>query len=128
MQNNYIGENRNGAIIILLSIVTCGIYMFYWYYVIMEDINRASGEQRINSTLFLLGCIFCPPVAWIMLYQIDKNLARLARENGTEYTENFVLWLLLTFICGIGGIIAIFQITNGFNAIWDKRRSTWVAQ
>jgi len=128
MQNNYIGENRNGAIVVLLSIVTCGIYMLYWYFVIMEDINKASGEQRMNSALFLIGCIFCPPVAWIMLYQIDKNLARLARENGTHYTENFVLWLLLTFICGIGGIVAIFQITNGFNEIWDKRRNTWVAQ
>ena len=125
MGNNYVGVNRNGLLVIVYSIISCGIYMFYWYYTVMEDINRASGEVRINSALLLVLSIFCPPIAWVMLYQVDKNLARLAREEGTPYTENFILWLLLTFLCGIGALIAIFQITGGFNEIWDKRRRTW---
>ena len=53
--NGYIGVRRNGLTVILLSIVTCGIYLFYWYYQAMEDINRASGEQRMNS----LTSFFC---------------------------------------------------------------------
>ena len=125
MGRNYVGVNRNGLLVIVYSILTCGIYMYYWYYTVMEDINRASGEVRINSALLLVGSIFCFPVIWVMLYQIDKNLARLAREEGTSYNENFILWLLLTFICGIGTLIAIFQITNGYNELWDKRRRTW---
>jgi hypothetical protein len=95
--------------------------MYWWYYRNMEDINAASGERRINSGGMLVACIFCPPIVYYMIYTIDKNLARLSAENGTHYKENFVMWLLMTLLCGIGTLIALFQICNGFNEIWDKR-------
>jgi len=119
--SSYIGVRRSGISVLLLSIVTCGIYLFYWYYTVMEDINKASGEPRMNSVALLIGTILCAPVAWVMLYQMDKNIARLAQENGTYYKENFILWLLLTFLCGIGTIVAMFQICSGLNELWNKR-------
>ena len=121
-RNSYIGVRRSGIVVLLLGLVTCGVYTFYWYYQAMEDINRASGEQRINSVGLLIGSIICFPVMWITLYKIDKELARLAAENGAYYKENFTMWLLLTFICGIGSIVAVFNICGGFNQIWDKRQ------
>ena len=123
--NGYIGVRRSGIVVILLSIVTCGIYMYWWYYQCMEDINRASGEQRINSLGLLLGSIFCFPVAIYMMYTIDKNLSRLAQENGAYYKENFIFWILMTIVCGIGSLIAIFQICNGYNEIWNKREGVY---
>ena len=87
----------------------------------MEDINKASGEQRINSMGLLLGSIFCPPVALYMLYIIDKNLARINYEHGLSYKENFIFWILMTIVCGVGSLIATFQITNAFNVLWDIR-------
>ena len=95
--------------------------MYWWYYQCMEDINKASGEQRINSMGILLGSIFCPPVSYYMLYTLDKNLARLSQEHGAFYKENFVMWLVLTLLCGFGSLMAIFNICNGLNEIWDKR-------
>ena len=119
--NGYIGKRRSGFVVILLSILTCSIYTFYWLYTVMEDINKASGEKRINSKGLLIGSFFCFPVLWIVYYKIDKGLSRLAQESGTFYRENFVMWLLLSFICGIGLIISDFQICGGLNEIWDKR-------
>ena len=119
--NGYTGVRRSGISVILLSIITCGIYMYWWYYQTMEDINKASGEQRINSSGLLIFSIFCPPVAYYMMYTIDKNLSRLSQENGTFYKENFMFWLLMTILCGIGSLIAIFQICTAFNEIWDRR-------
>jgi len=121
-QNSYVGERREGWIILLLSIITCGIYSFYWLYVTMEDINKAAGEQRIDSTLLLIGSIFCAPVMWVALYKIDKNLQQLSQQHGTHYTDNFILWLLLTIFCGVGVIVAYFQASKGLNDIWDKRQ------
>lgn len=118
---DYIGKQRSGIVVILLSIITCGIYMFYWYYVTMEDINKIAGEERIPAAGWLIGSILCSPLIWVVYYKLDKNLARVSAENGTYYKENFVLWLLLTFFCGIGTFIAIFQICGGLNEIWNKR-------
>ena len=119
--NTYVGLRRSGISVILLGIVTLGIYYFFWYYTIMEDINRANGEQRISSTGLLIGSIFCPPLIWVVLYKVDKELALLSQESGTHYKENFIMWLLLTFLCGIGSFVAVFQICGAYNDIWDKR-------
>ncbi|MCL1862227.1 MAG: DUF4234 domain-containing protein [Defluviitaleaceae bacterium] len=119
--NNYVGVRREGITVIILSIVTCGIYALYWYYVTMEDINRATGEQRINSALLLVGIICCAPIAWYVLYQMDKNVARLSAESGTHYKENFILWLLLSLVAGVGVFVAMFQISGALNEIWAKR-------
>ena len=119
--NGYVGKRRKGLNVVLLTIVTCGIYMLWWYYQCMEDVNNASGEKRMNSMALLLGSIFCSPVILYMLYKMDKNIARLSQENGTEYKENFILWILMTLLCGIGSIIAAFQICDALNAIWDAR-------
>jgi len=121
-QNSYIGQRREGWVILLLSIVTCGIYSFYWLYVTMEDINKAAGEQRMDSTLLLIGSIFCSPIILVALYKIDKNLQSLSREHDTHYGDNFILWLLLTIFCGIGMLVSYFQVSKGLNDIWDRRQ------
>ena len=119
--NSYIGVRRSGIVVLLLSIVTCGIYMYYWYYQSMEDINRASGEERINSVLWLVLGIFLPIALFVALYIIDQNLKRLSDENGVSYKEKFIIWLLLSFI-GVGVIVAMFNVCRAYNNIWDKRQ------
>jgi len=121
--HGYIGQERSGIMVLLLSIVTCGIYTYYFYYTVMEDINKAAGEQRINSTGLLLGAIFCAPIfIWVILYNIDKGLVRLSHEHGGYYKESFGMWILLSFLAGIGGIVASFNICDALNDIWRKRR------
>ena len=122
MNPKYIGVRRDGIVVLLLSIVTCGVYAYYWYYQAMEDINRATGEQRINSVGLLIGSILCFPIIFVVLYQIDRELARLSAIEGTYYKENFVMWLLLSiFVFGIGNWVAMFQICGAYNQIWDRR-------
>lgn len=42
---------RSPITIILLSIVTCGIYFIYWLYVTSKEINDALGREEINTVL-----------------------------------------------------------------------------
>lgn len=118
---SYIGKRRESIMTIVFTIITCGIYMYYWLYVTMEDINRASGEQKMNSTALLIGMICCAPVMWYVLYQIDKGIVSLSAESGTSYRENFILWLLLSLVAGVGMFVAMFQVSGALNEIWDRR-------
>ena len=118
--NDYIGKKRSGGMVILFSILTCGIYYLYWFYTVMDDINKASDKEYINPVLYLLGSLFIPCFIWFAMYKIDKNLGRLAQENGTYYKENFILWLLLSFVC-IGFFVECVQIAGALNELWDKR-------
>jgi len=123
----YIGKTRSGVTVILLSIVTCGIYAYFWYYTILNDINRALNRQEINPALFWVGIFCCPLILWYILYKVDKGLGELAHTEGTAYKENFTMWLLLTIFCGIGSLMAMVQITDGFNSIWARRQGNYGA-
>jgi len=74
------GETRNPVTIILLTLVTCGIYGIYWFYLVSKEINAALGEERIN----------------------------------------FVLWILLSLLAGVGTYIMEYQVQEALNEIWVR--------
>ena len=117
----YIGKIRSPVMVIIFSIITCGIYYIYWLYTVMDDLNKAADREIINPVLFLILGIFCGPFVYYIFYTVDRNLGELSRNEGTNYKENFILWLILTLICSIGLWIGMAQITEGFNEIWTKR-------
>ena len=117
----YIGETRNPVTVILLSIITLGIYALYWYYTIMVDLNMTIEEERFNPVLMLILSIICFPLFWVILYKTDKGLEEISQKEGLRYKENFILWLLLTLVFGIGAFVALYQITEAYNNIWAKR-------
>ena len=118
----YIGKIRPPVQVILFSLITCGIYAIFWYYTIMDDLNKARGKEIMNPVLFLIIGLLCAPVLYYILYTVDKNLVQLSQEEGTNYNkENFILWLLLTFVASVGVWVAMWQITNAYNEIWAKR-------
>lgn len=39
-------RERNIAVAIILTIVTCGIYGIYWFIVLTDDARLASGDQQ----------------------------------------------------------------------------------
>lgn len=117
---------RAPSTVVLLSIVTCGVYAIYWYYKIMQDLNGAYNREIMNPVQFLLLSMFCCPLLiWYIFYKIDKGLAELSYYEGVQYKENFTLWLLLTLVFGIGSFVAMVQITNGFNALWARRSGAY---
>ena len=123
--SQYIGITRDPVMVIVLSIVTCGIYYFYWLYTVMNDLNRMTGREIINPGTFILLCIFCAPSIYYVFYTVDKNLAEASRYEGTYYKENFIMWLILAMVCGIGLLIGMHNITEGFNAIWARRSAIY---
>ena len=107
--------------VILLSIVTCGIYNIYWLYTVMNDLNNVSEKPVIdNVTMYLVLSIVCAPIYWVTLYKIDKGLAEVCPKENVSYKENFLLWILLLLV-GIGPLFAMFNIIDAMNGIWANR-------
>ena len=121
----YIGVTRDPVMVIVLSIVTCGIYYYFWLYNVMNDLNRAAGREVINPGTFILLSIFCAPMAYYVLYTVDKGLAEVSYREGIYYKENFIMWLILAMVCGIGIFVGIHNVTVGLNNIWAKRSGTY---
>lgn len=47
-------QERNIALFIILSLVTCGIYGLYWFVCLTEDTNAAANEEGTSGVLALV--------------------------------------------------------------------------
>lgn len=54
-------DNRSFWVYLLLSIVTCGLYSIYFWYVYVEDLNTiftVTAKTARTTTLLLLSCLW----------------------------------------------------------------------
>ena len=76
-------EKRSGGTVVLLTILTCGIYGYYWWYKqgeLMEKLNYESGKASSSSPiLYLLLSLFGLSFVNMILLQSDLN--KYASEN-----------------------------------------------
>ncbi len=113
--------DRSIWIYILLSLVTCGIYPYFFIHKLAEDVNdicEGDGESTSGILAFiLLGFITCGIYRIIWWYKLANRLQANGprynvpiQENGTTY----VMWVLFgSLLCCIGPFIALnFVIKN----------------
>lgn len=119
--------NRSLFIYILLSIVTCGIYNFFFIYSLARDVNTAcDGDGQQTSGLvkyLLLSLITCGIYAYVWQYSLGNRLAENARRYGMTFQENgttVLMWDLFgVLLCGIGPFIAMNILIKNTNRICD---------
>ena len=75
-----IGELRKPLTVVLLTIVTCGIYGLWWYYRNFEDMKQFSGEG-IGGGIGLLLAIFCGIIA---IFILPAEVGNLYEREGKE--------------------------------------------
>ena len=117
--------DRSLLVYILLSIVTCGIYSYYFIYKLAQDLNIAcdgDGETTSGLLMFIvLSIVTCGIYSWIWFYKVGNRLASNAPRYGMNFTENgttVLLWMLFgSMLCGIGPFIAMNIIIKNTNSI-----------
>lgn len=88
-------QNRNIALCIVLSIITCGIYGLYWLVVLNDDVNLVSKEPNPTSggMVLLLTIVTCGIYGWYWLYKQGEKLDRA--DGGSS---SGILYLVLGFV------------------------------
>jgi protein-S-isoprenylcysteine O-methyltransferase Ste14 len=115
----YIGKTRSPISVILLSIFTCGIYALYWAYSTADDVNKITGQERINPILFLVSFLI-PFLPLYFAHQIDQNFIEIGQKEGIQYDSKFILWLVLLLV-GIGYLVFYYQTQEMLNKVWAAR-------
>ena len=115
-------QQRNFVTFILLSLVTCGIYTFYFIYTTTRDINTMVGNDGRNTeptTAILLCIVTCGFYTYYWYYDQGNRIKALADRNGIPCNENgtsYLMWILLgALICGIGSWIGIYLFIKNLN-------------
>ena len=106
---------RDIAMCIILSIVTCGIYSLYWYYMLNEDTAAVSGEPKFveGGVLILLTIVTCGIYGIYWCYKIGEMMDRARAARG-EMTSNLSLLYLILSVFGLS-IIAYCLMQSDIN-------------
>lgn len=114
-----LGKRRSAGLVILLAIVTCGIWTVVWAYQNGDELNRWSGKG-IGGTAHLLITLFVSPVTmFIMAGEVEQ----LYRDDRREppITTIWGLWFLLPLI---GNVIWYLRIQGAINDYWTAHGQT----
>ena len=92
--NAYGIEGRNIVVCMLLSIVTCGIYMLYWQYKINEELKQLSGDDSLTdgALVILFSLLTC---GIYMIYWQYKMGQACDKAKGDIGGNSAILYMLL---------------------------------
>jgi len=95
---NALPRQRSPLLVLLLAILTCGLYLIYWYQCYYEDWEALTGKTPTGN-VFLLDFIFSLLTAGIwgiyVDYKISQELLLYQRENNlTERDTGLIIVIL----------------------------------
>lgn len=117
--------DRSLLIYILLSVITCGIYSWYYLYCLIRDVNIAC-EGDGQKTGGLLALIFLTPItcgvyAYIWYYKLGNRLQQNSFRYGMMFPENgttVLMWMIFgSLLCCIGPFVGLHILFKNTNAI-----------
>jgi hypothetical protein len=91
-------QRRSPAMVIILGIITCGIYTIYWFVKTKDEINGLGAEI---------------PTGWLMIIPIANLYFDYKYAEGfsihVKKDNNAIMWFLLLFLVAPVAVI-LFQI------------------
>ena len=100
---------RSVVVVILLTIVTCGIYSLYWYWSAMHELYNAGGKSLGNLSpeiQFILLFLYVGGVVFAI--NADDNINAIKQTRGLTAADNKVIYVLLSLLFPIA-MIALVQ-------------------
>lgn len=111
---------RNPLGVLGLSLITLGIYGFYWYYKVNQEIQRYTGDQTISPSRSLLAVIpgfllLVPP--FIAYYNTSNHIVQMQEQRGMASQISPALVVILGLVIWIG--MAAY-VQEHLNRVWDS--------
>jgi len=110
------GKVENPTTVLILGLVTCGLYTIYWLWVRVKEMNDYLGKQAVNPMFVVPGCL-CFPVVLYADYLYIWAIPEMQQKAGVEAKDEKVLHLVLMLLLPYVGS---YMVQQRLNEIWQK--------
>lgn len=109
---------KSPFLVLLLSLLTCGIYTYFWYADVTTKRNDYLGEnEQSPGMVVLLSTITCGIYTIYWCYVVGKRLVQMQEKAGLRSRDDSLLYVLL-ILFGLG-FFPVILIQNELNKVWD---------
>ena len=111
---------RNPLGVLGLSVITLGIYFFYWFWKINDELRIYKRDESISPTRSLMAMLFgwliiVPP--FIAMYNTSKHVQDAEQRLGVQPQLEPALTIVFLLIVAIGNTI---YVQEHLNRIWNR--------
>jgi hypothetical protein len=113
MAQGQVGMVRSPVSVILLTIITLGIYGLYWQYAVFKDLKQYSGEG-IGGGIALL---FAFLIGIVNIFLLPSEIGSMYARDGQESPVTGVTgcWIFLPLV---GWFIWLVKVQSRMNEFW----------
>ena len=96
-------NQRSIPLYIVLTLVTCGLFGLYWFVVLTDETNEATGETQLASgaLALILTIITCNIYGWYWAYKMGEKVDIIKSQNGQSAGNTGILFIILQAL-GLG--------------------------
>jgi len=112
-------KQRDPLTVIILSIITFGIYFIYWQYCFFEE-QRSIRKQGWSGGIYLLFTFIVPISGFVWPFLTPSYVGKLYEEDNQEkpITGLTGFWVLLPIF---GPFIIVYKIQNNMNNFIESK-------
>lgn len=89
-------KEKNIALCVIFSILTCGIYGIYWFITLTDETNDVSGTPTASGGIaFLLTLVTCGIYGYYWSYKLGEKIDTAKRNRGLSTSDSGIVYLLL---------------------------------
>ncbi len=108
------GTVRHPILVYFLSMITCGLYGLYWFFVTSEDINRGLGRKEMNPILdFILIWLTCGLWWFWWSWKASEAIVEVQEAWGVRPKMDAALLFIIAFF-GLGMIVKQLSLNNAW--------------
>lgn len=106
---------RSVAGVVVLTIITFGIYGIWWTYVTLADLEKLSDNVSTPPILAALLFLFVSSAGGTLLaYEADTKINAIKESCGIVPTDNKILWIVLGAIIPV---VTVALVQNEINKL-----------
>ncbi len=116
-----LGKIRNPLVVILLMLVTFGIYGIFYYYFTFEELHRFrgqgwSGGLALVFILIPIVNVVSVAIPWLIPAYVGRAFVETGQQRPISGLSGF--WIFVPFV---GGIIWLCVVQGKLNGFWQTQ-------